>query len=86
MDMNPYPPRTNNLATTSLVLGILGFLTCGISSIGAVITGHIAQHQMKQTGESGDAMAMTGLILGYFLGFGWVAVFLLMAAGSLAAP
>jgi hypothetical protein len=31
----------------------------------AVITGHIARHQIKRTGEAGATLALIGLIAGY---------------------
>lgn len=31
----------------------------------AVITGHVARHQIKQTGEGGGSLALAGLIAGY---------------------
>ena len=31
----------------------------------AVITGHIARHQIKRTGEAGSSLALAGLITGY---------------------
>jgi hypothetical protein len=31
----------------------------------AVITGHVARHQIKQTGEAGANLALAGLIAGY---------------------
>jgi hypothetical protein len=31
----------------------------------AVITGHVARHQIKQTGEAGGSLALAGLIAGY---------------------
>ena len=31
----------------------------------AVITGHIARHQIKRTGEGGATLALIGLIAGY---------------------
>ena len=31
----------------------------------AVITGHVARHQIKQTGEAGATLALAGLIAGY---------------------
>ncbi|OYX48580.1 MAG: hypothetical protein B7Y93_09725 [Micrococcales bacterium 32-70-13] len=34
-------------------------------SLGAVITGHIALNQIKQTGEGGRGLAIAGLVLGY---------------------
>ncbi|RFS86934.1 DUF4190 domain-containing protein [Actinomadura spongiicola] len=63
----PVPPRNNGMAIASMVLGIVGVLSCGVLvfSIGAVIFGHVAQSQIKRTGEGGNGMAVTGLILGY---------------------
>jgi Domain of unknown function (DUF4190) len=51
----------------------VGSLICGIgqifvwtpASIAAVIMGHIARRQIKQNGESGDGMAVAGLVLGW---------------------
>ena len=31
----------------------------------AVITGHVARHQIKQTGDAGATLALAGLIAGY---------------------
>lgn len=31
----------------------------------AVITGHVARHQIKRTGEAGANLALVGLIVGY---------------------
>jgi uncharacterized membrane protein len=31
----------------------------------AVITGHVARHQIKQTGDAGATLALVGLIAGY---------------------
>lgn len=57
-------PRTNPLAIASLVLSLASFLTA-VSAIGGVITGHIALHQIKRSGEGGTAMAIVGLVVGY---------------------
>jgi hypothetical protein len=62
----PYPlvRPTNGLAIAALVCGIAAFVT-GITCIPAIICGHIARRQIRQTGESGDGLAVAGLILGY---------------------
>jgi hypothetical protein len=39
----------------------------------AVITGHMAKNQIRQTGEAGDGQAAAGLIMGY-IGLGLVAI------------
>ncbi|HUN31667.1 MAG TPA: DUF4190 domain-containing protein [Trebonia sp.] len=69
----PYPPPyapypvarpTNGLAIAALVCGVGGFVI-GLSFIPAIICGHLARRQIRQTGEQGEGMAITGLILGY---------------------
>lgn len=63
----PTPP-TNTMAIVSLVAGILGWVMIPIlASIVAVITGHMARTQIKQSmgAEGGDGLAVAGLILGY---------------------
>ncbi len=57
--------QTNSMAVASMVLGIGEFFTFGLTAIPAVICGHIAQRQMRETGEDGNGMAATGLVLGY---------------------
>jgi Domain of unknown function (DUF4190)/GYF domain 2 len=54
------------LAVTSLVLGILAFLTC-FTNIPAIICGHIAFSRAGRDPAQygGRGMALTGLILGY---------------------
>ncbi|MUL66098.1 hypothetical protein BOO86_16605 [Mycobacterium sp. CBMA 234] len=62
-----YPPArgTNGLAIASLVCSLLGLVTCAATSILGVIFGHIANSQIKRTGEEGQGMAIAGLIVGY---------------------
>ena len=63
----PTPP-TNTLAMVSLVSGIPGWVLIPIlASIVAVVTGHMARTQIKQSmgAEGGDGLAVAGLILGY---------------------
>ena len=63
------PAKPNsNMAVASLVLGILGWTVApGLASIAAVITGHLAKNEIRESnGElSGDGMATAGLIMGY---------------------
>ncbi|GAA2443175.1 hypothetical protein GCM10010191_69490 [Actinomadura vinacea] len=63
----PVAPRNNGMAITSMVLGIIGVVTCGgiLFSVGAIIFGHVAQSQIRRTGEQGGGMAVAGLVLGY---------------------
>jgi hypothetical protein len=74
----PVPP-TNGLAVGSLVCGILEFFTLGVAGIPAVILGHMARGQIKRTGERGDGMAITGLVLGWMAIAGWALFILLLS-------
>lgn len=57
--------RTNGLAVAALMCGI-GQLVVGLpAGIAAIILGHKARRQIRQTGEQGAGLAMAGLALGY---------------------
>ncbi len=57
---------TNTLAVVSIVAGVASFVFVPvIGAIVAVITGHMAKGQIRQTGEGGGGLATVGLILGY---------------------
>lgn len=62
----PPPPGTNGKAVGALVCGAFGFFT-GITAIPAVVLGHMARREIRHTGEQGDAMAVTALVLGYVI-------------------
>ncbi|GAA2259271.1 DUF4190 domain-containing protein [Actinomadura sp. NPDC048955] len=72
---------TNGMATASLVCGLIGFFACGVTSILAVIFGHVSLGQIKRTGEGGHGMAVTGLILGYLISAGWLLILLFYILG-----
>ena len=79
-------PSTNGLAIAALVCGLLGFATC-VSSIPAVILGHMARRQIRDSGgaQQGDGMALAGLILGYVvlaLFIAYIVVIVIVAATS----
>lgn len=59
------PPKTNGLAVTSMILGILW--VCWLGSILAVIFGHVALSQIKKSNgtQQGRGFAIAGLVLGY---------------------
>ena len=65
------PPRSRPAPTRSpsppLILGILGFLSCGVTSVIAVILGHVALGQIRRDRTAGNGMALTGVILGWLL-------------------
>jgi Domain of unknown function (DUF4190)/Domain of unknown function (DUF1707) len=74
------PPSTNGLAVGSFVCGLLQLFTFGLTAIPAVILGHNARRQIRQTGQRGDGLAVTGLVLGW-LG---LALFTLIVVGLVA--
>jgi len=64
----PPAPPTNSLAIASLLSGILAWLgVFGIGGILAVIFGHMAKNEIRNSPEpqSGDGLATAGLVLGY---------------------
>ena len=67
----PPPSGTNSMAIASMVLGVAEFFTAGLTAIPAVVCGHIARRQMKQTAERGDGLATSGLVLGYMAIIFW---------------
>lgn len=66
-----YPPRqlayptVSPVAVAALVCGIGEFFTLGVTAIPAIVLGHMARRRVSETGQRGDGMALTGLILGY---------------------
>jgi Domain of unknown function (DUF4190) len=81
----PYgaPRRTNPKSIWALVLGILGVLCCGPLGIAAIFVGRSAQREIAATGEAGNGMAMSGVILGFIALALMVLGFLLFATGVL---
>ena len=75
------PARPNNqMALVSLIAGIAGWTVLPfLASIVAVVTGHMAKRQIRETGEGGDGMATAGLALGYTM----IGIGLLIALGFL---
>ncbi len=55
---------TNSLAVASMVFGLATPLF-GLTALPAVILGHKARGQIRRTGEKGNGMAMTGLVIGW---------------------
>lgn len=73
--MSDYPPastyqpvETNIWAIISVISGVLGWLgVFGLGGIAAVICGHVAKSQIKNSAgrQGGDGLATIGLVLGY---------------------
>lgn len=73
-----WQPPNQNLATISMILGILSLCSflvgccCGPLAlvipplaIGAVVCGHMAKSRIRKGTDAGDGMALAGLICGY---------------------
>lgn len=72
------PPQvqgTSGQAIASLVCGICAPITGGLSSLPAVVLGHMARSSIRRTGQQGDGLAIAGLILGYLTIAGFVGLF-----------
>lgn len=93
-EKTPIMPAVNatdsSLAIASLVTGILGWtLIPLLGSIAAIITGHLAKKEIRESHGTlnGNSMATAGLILGYIqIGFvvltGIVAILLILVLGA----
>jgi hypothetical protein len=65
---NNAPAPTTSFATTSLIMGVLGWTLIPIvGGIIAIITGHMAKRDIRQSDGilGGEGIATAGLILGY---------------------
>jgi hypothetical protein len=80
-----YQPQvsTNSLARASLVLGVAEFFTMGLTAIPAIICGHMAKREMRQTGQRGDGLATSGLVLGYMAVIFWGILIALSIVGAM---
>lgn len=88
----PQPIPNSNMAIISLVAGIVSWVLLPvIAAIAAVVTGHMARREIRESGGrlSGDGLALIGLVLGYanlaLLALGicaFFAIFVLAAAGA----
>ena len=58
--------KTNTMAIISLIAGLVSwFFIPFLAAIVAIVTGHMARGQIKNSTETGDGLAIAGLILGY---------------------
>jgi uncharacterized protein DUF4190 len=80
--------RTNTLAVTSLVLGMVQlvgwiiFLLPGLlAAILAIVLGFVSMKQMSRSGETGRGLAVTGVVLG-FVAIGVVTILVAIGVAS----
>jgi hypothetical protein len=59
------PRRTNGYAVAALVWGAGHPVAGGRTTNPAIVLGHVARRQIRETGEDGRALATWGLILGW---------------------
>lgn len=61
------PPKTEGLAIASMVCGIVGFVSCGLTGIAAAILGHKANKKIARSNGAlgGSGFATAGLVTGY---------------------
>lgn len=72
--------RTNGFSIASMVLGILWLYWVG--SILALVFGYIARRQIRQAQgqQSGDGMAIAGIVLGW-IGIGVLLLLIVLGVG-----
>lgn len=57
---------TNTLAIVSLVCSLAGLLIWISAPVGAIL-GHVSRKQIRERGEEGDGLALTGVIVGWII-------------------
>jgi uncharacterized membrane protein len=81
---HPQVKRTNGLAITSMVLGIIGFFTV-LPSIVAIVFGAVALGQIgKDQRQEGRGLAVAGLVMGIVSIVFWILVVGLAIIGAIA--
>jgi hypothetical protein len=58
-------PKTNSLALASIICGAAQIFLGPLSTIPAIVLGHMARRQIRSTGENGDGLALAGLLIGW---------------------
>lgn len=79
----PVTPKTNTMATWSLVLSIIFLLVLGILEVIPIVLGYQARREIKASNgyQTGDGLALAGIVLGWIGLVGWV-VILIAALGK----
>jgi len=77
-------PETSKLAVWSLVLALAGFILVGLTSLPAVVCGHLALSGIKKSNgrQTGQGLAVAGLICGYLMSV----IFVIAMLAGLTAP
>jgi hypothetical protein len=79
------------VATQTNTMAILALVFAFVFAPAAIVMGHIAKKQIRQTGEQGEGLATAGLVLGYVftglwalfcVGYGVIAIVAFSNAGT----
>ena len=90
----PYAPRprTNGMAMTAMILGIIGLVLVAclwffpVLPILAIVFGHVSLSQITRQGMQGKGLAITGMVTGYVgVGIGLL-ILLLVFFGTINSP
>jgi hypothetical protein len=76
-------PKTNDKAVGSAICGVLCLVTLGLTGVPAVVLGHAARAEIRRTGQGGDSLALTGLVLGWLSTAAWTLVLTLLLIAAL---
>jgi hypothetical protein len=79
----PASARTNGLAMAALVCALGQPFTAFLSTVPAIVFGHLARREIRRTGERGMGMATFGLALGW-IGGALLLLMVLLMAGTVA--
>jgi hypothetical protein len=71
----------NAMAAASMLFACTQFLSLGLTTIPAIVCGHVALRQMARTAQRGRSQAAIGLLLGYF-GLFWLAIMIITLTGA----
>lgn len=64
--MSEWQREDNQMAQISAIAGIGSWIIFPVlGAIIAIVCGHIARKEIRETGQGGDGMAVLGLVLGY---------------------
>ena len=82
----PYAQQPYPTAAPTNTMAILALVFAFVFSPAAIVMGHVAKKQIRQSGESGDGLATAGLWLGYIftsLYVAFCALWIILAAAGI---
>jgi len=78
------PATTNGFAIAAMVLGIVGFVVCGVGAVLALVFGYKARREIDESGgrQKGRGMAVAGIVLGWV----WVGLLVVIVLIAVLVP